>query len=180
MGNTSRLQLPYPGLTDAPNAPSQIQALATALDNLRANALVSLNANQTPFSSDGFVYNVPFVSSGGGFLNGGTSLATSYRLVIPKTATYSVFAQARLTRAAASTTAPYLMQIRKNSAESAGTGSPVLAARGPAAADTTLSTSTLHNFTLGDYVQMFVTGLSGSTLQSSAFDTFIALKAEFF
>lgn len=42
MPTTPNLGLPYPGLTDAPNGPAQIQALAVAVDSLKTLNPVSL------------------------------------------------------------------------------------------------------------------------------------------
>lgn len=42
MPSTPNLALPYPGLTDAPNAPSQVQALALALDAIMATQAAAL------------------------------------------------------------------------------------------------------------------------------------------
>lgn len=174
MPNTARLALPYPSPSDAPNGPTQIAALTTALEGLRQSAVVGLNTNVTPFSSDGFVYLVPFVS-GNGFLTGAVSLPTSYRLTVTKAGIYWVGAQARLTRASASALI-YTVQVRKNSGGSGAGGTPVVVTRGPGATDTALSTSTLVTLAANDYLEMFVTGITGTTVQSSVFDTFLALK----
>lgn len=169
---TSRLALPYPSLTDAPNAPAQLQSLVTTLEALRADGHVGLAADYS-FTSDGFVYMVPFASV---FLNGLTQ-PSGYRLAVPKAGTYRVTAQARITRGSASATA-YTMQLRKNSADSSSGGGTVLGAWGTGAVDATLVSSLPLVLAAGDYLQMFVTGLNGSTLKAGNFATYIAAKFE--
>lgn len=176
MPNTPRYGLPYPALNDAPNVPAQLQALATAIESLRSNAHIYLDADYA-FPSDGFVYLVPFVTTQG-FLNNMT-MPSGYRLTVPKTGTYRLSMQGRFSRAAASTTF-YNLAVRKNSGGSVSGGTALMGAWAANQAEVNLVSSRLVALTAGDYLEMFATGLSGTTLKGgTAFPYNTFLSADF-
>lgn len=179
MPNSARYALPYPAPSDQPNGPSQLAALATAIENLWCNAHVYMDADYA-FPSDGFDYLVPLVSTQG-FLNGGAALATGYRLSVSKTGTYRVAISGRFTRSAASAAAfaaaKYNLAVRKNSGGSISGGTALLGAWTHAPADINVSNSRLVALTAGDYLELFATGLSGSTLKGSSlpYNTYLSV-----
>jgi len=58
--NTSRVKLPYPSLTDAPNVPQHIQALAAVLENILPRNVQAAFASVTPVANTLVTHAVTF------------------------------------------------------------------------------------------------------------------------